>query len=359
MPLPEFLLRLGVEVPILQAPMAGVATPALAAAVSNAGGLGALGIGASAPETARGMIAAVRAKTDRAFQVNVFCHAPAVADPAQNAAWIAKLTPEFARFGAPPPTALREIYTSFLVDDSMLAMLLEERPPVVSFHFGLPSAERIAALKGAGIVLLASATNLAEAQAAAAAGVEAIVAQGYEAGGHRGAFDPAAPDERLPTAELVRRLAGAGLGLPIVAAGGIMDGRDVAAMLSLGAAAAQLGTAFIACPESSADAGFRTLLASPAAAQTAMTAALSGRTARSLPGFWTELGAQADPSQIPSYPLAYDVAKSLAAAARTAGASGYAAYLAGQGAPRSRPLPAAELVAELRKELEAASGDVS
>src|SRR5881275_909343 len=141
------LRRLGIELPIVQAPMAGVSTPAMAAAVSNAGGLGSIGVGAVDAETARRMIVAVRAATDRPFNVNVFCHRPAVADATREAAWLARLRSEFARFGATPPRALREIYTSFVVDDAMLAMLLEERPAVVSFHFGLPPRQRITALR--------------------------------------------------------------------------------------------------------------------------------------------------------------------------------------------------------------------
>src|SRR5215218_9277387 len=150
--------------------MAGVSTPAMAAAVSNAGGLGSIAVGAVDAGTARGMIAAVRAATDRPFNVNVFCHRPAVADRARESAWLARLAPVFARFGAEPPGELTEIYASFARDDAMFAMLLEERPRVVSFHFGLPPSGRIAALREAGIVLLATATNPAEARSVAAAG---------------------------------------------------------------------------------------------------------------------------------------------------------------------------------------------
>ena len=143
------------------------------------------------------MIAAVRASTDRPFNVNVFCHHPAVADPARETAWLARLAPDFRRYGVEPPAKLTEIYRSFVEDDAMLTVFLEERPRVVSFHFGMPSAERIKALRNAGIMLFATATNLAEARAIAAAGVDAVVAQGFEAGGHRGVFDPEAHDDRL------------------------------------------------------------------------------------------------------------------------------------------------------------------
>src|SRR5436190_22360670 len=131
-----FLRCVGIDLPIIQAPMAGVSTPEMAAAVSDAGGLGSIGVGATDPETARGMIRAVRAATGRPFNVNVFCHAPAVPDPEREAAWVARLAPEFARYGAAPPGRLREIYTSFVADAAMQAVLLAERPAVVSFHFG-------------------------------------------------------------------------------------------------------------------------------------------------------------------------------------------------------------------------------
>src|SRR5262249_51753987 len=157
-------------------------TPEMAAAVSNAGGLGSIGVGAVDAEGARQMIAAVRAGTQRPFQVNVFCHRPASADAAKEAAWLARLEPQFARYGAKPPPRLTEIYQSFLTDDAKLKVLLAQRPPIVSFHFGLPARERVDALRAAGIVLLATATNLEEGKAIAAAGIDAVVAQGYEAG---------------------------------------------------------------------------------------------------------------------------------------------------------------------------------
>lgn len=166
--------------------MAGISTPRLAAAVSNAGGLGAIGIGASNVEQARNMIRETAALTDKPFNVNVFCHQPAVHDSARETQWLTFLAPFFAEFWAAAPTALREIYTSFVEDPDMLQMLLEERPAVVSFHFGLPPQPAIDALKAAGIILLCSVTNLAEAQSAEHAGVHALVAQGYEAGGIAG-----------------------------------------------------------------------------------------------------------------------------------------------------------------------------
>lgn len=347
------LRRIGFSLPIIQAPMAGVSTPAMASAVSNAGGLGSIGIGAADAETARAMIVAVRAATDHPFNVNVFCNRPAVADRAREMAWLARLAPEFAHFGAEPPTELREIYKSFVEDDAKLAMLLEERPAVVSFHFGLPPADRIAALHGAGIVLLATATSLNEARILADAGIDAVVAQGFEAGGHRGVFDPKAPDDRLGTLALTRVLV-RNLAIPVIAAGGIMDGAGIAAALVLGASAAQLGTAFIACPESAADAGYRAALLSPSAEHTVMTTAISGRPARCLVNRFTALGESAESGSVPDYPIAYDAGKALHLAAKQTGETGFGAQWAGQAAPLARSLPAATLITELQSELEQA-----
>ncbi len=343
------LALLGVEKPIIQAPMAGVNTPALTAAVSNAGALGSYGVGAMNADTARKTIRDIRSLTSKPFNINVFCHQPATANEAVERQWLAWLAPHFATFGATPPDKLKEIYTSFLVDDDMFNVFLEEKPAVVSFHFGLPSPSKVAALKEAGIRLLASATNVGEAEQAAAAGVDAIVAQGIEAGGHRGAFDPQDDDE-LGTFALTRLLASK-FDLPIIAAGGIMDGAGIAAAFALGAAAAQLGTAFVACPETSIDEGYRRALLGDAARRTMLTAAISGRRARSMINKFTELGADAAAPKTPDYPITYDAGKALHAAAKAKGEFGYGAQWAGQAAALARELPAAELVAQLEAEL--------
>jgi nitronate monooxygenase len=341
---------LGIDVPIIQAPMAGVSTPEMAAAVSNAGALGSIGVGATTAARAKEMIAAFRARSNRSLNVNVFCHAPATVDSTIQKRWIERLRPTFARFGATPPAALTEIYRSFLEDDDMLAMLVAEKPAVVSFHFGLPSAERVDALRAAGIVLLGSATSLAEAHVLAVAGVDAVVAQGYEAGGHRGVFDPNADDDCPGTVALTRLLVRK-IAVPVIAAGGIMDGAGIAAVMRLGASAAQLGTAFVACDESLADAGYRAALQSEAAHHTVMTRAISGRPARCIANRFTDLGRDVEAADVPDYPIAYDAGKALHAAAKSKGESGFGAQWAGQGTPLSRAMPAAELVALLRSEM--------
>jgi nitronate monooxygenase len=176
------------------------------------------------------------------------------------------------------------------------------------------------------------------------------VAQGYEAGGHRGVFDPAKRDDQMGTLALTRLLVRE-LKVPVIAAGGIMDGAAMAAVLKLGAAAAQLGTAFVGCPESAADTGYRAALFSPASHHTIMTRAISGRPARCLANHFTAIGQMSSKADVPQYPIAYDAGKALNAAAKAAGEFGYGAHWAGQGAPLARALPAAELVAQLRDEL--------
>lgn len=344
-----FTARFGIY-PIIQAPMAGVSTPALAAAVSNAGGLGSLGLGASSVEQARRLIGETRALTTRPFNVNLFCHAPAARDTVRERAWLQHLEPLFAEFGAQAPGTINEIYKSFVVQPDMLDMLIDERPAIVSFHFGLPPKEWINELRRAGIYTLATATHLHEAQLIAEAQVDAIVAQGIEAGGHRGIFDTDALDLQLSTTVLVRELVTA-TPLPVIASGGIMNGQGIRAALDLGAAAAQLGTAFVLCPESSANAGYRKALQSERAAMTRLTRTLSGRPARGIVNRFITF-CEAPSSPLPaSYPVAYDAAKQLMAIAARQGSDEFSAFWAGQGAPHARALPAEELIAVLVKEL--------
>ncbi|MDN4055426.1 nitronate monooxygenase [Massilia sp. YIM B02763] len=347
---PDLLSLLRIAHPIISAPMAGVSTPALAAAVSNAGGLGAIAVGHGSAAQARSAIDALRRLTDRPFSVNVFCHRPAVPDPAREAAWLDWLAPHFAAFGAAPPATLSTIYNTFVDDDAMLELFLELRPPSVSFHFGLPDAHRIRALQDAGIVLLASATTPWEARQVEEAGIDVVVTQGYEAGGHRGTFDPENGDAAIGTFALLPLVAQA-VRIPVVAAGGIMNGAGIAAALRLGAEGAQLGTAFIPCPESSATSHHRALLAAGDTNITAVTDAISGRPARGLVNRqFSDVGAASRPP-VPDYPIAYDAAKALNAAAAKNGNQDYSVNWAGQAFALARAMPAAELVATLVREL--------
>ena len=339
---------LGLSIPVVQAPMAGGSTPSLAAAVSNAGGLGSIGIGATDAMGAQAMMDELRSQTERAFNVNLFVHEPPIADTGREAAWLNWLAPLFAEFDAEPPKALSPLFKSFAEDADKLAMLLEMAPPVVSFHFGLPSAQTLTALRERNITMLATATSLAEARAIEAAGIDAIVAQGIEAGGHRGIFDPASPDDMLETAALTRMLVQE-TRLPVIAAGGIMDGAGIAAALDLGAAAAQLGTAFINCPESAANDAYRTALSGHGAYHTKLTSIVSGRPARLIGNRFARLDKGVSP---PSFPIAFAAGRALNLAAAARGEHGFAAHWAGQGAPYARTMPAKTLIETLRKELE-------
>jgi nitronate monooxygenase len=345
--------QLGLRLPIIQAPMAGVSTPQLAAAVSNAGGLGSLGIAAMKVEDAAKSIETTSRFTTQPFQVNVFCHKSPSVSKQQHDAWLTYLAPYFSEAGGEVPLELELPYQTFDETPGMTEMLLDLRPAVISFHFGLPAEAAVRTFRGAGIRLLATATCVREAEAIALAGMDAIVAQGYEAGGHRGTFDDSVRDEKFSTAVLVRTLS-LRFPLPIIAAGGIMDGTGIAAALCGGAACAQLGTAFVACPESGADAAYRAALLNGAATGTTMTRAISGRFARGLANRFSMLGEDPACPVVPEYPLTYSAGKALAAAAKRSGLDGFDAHWAGQGVAEIRVLPAAELMALLASETEEA-----
>jgi len=333
--------------------MAGVSTLALALAVSRAGALGSLATGATpAAATVAKQLAELQAATDKPFNVNVFCHQPAASNAAHDAQWLAYLRPFFEELGSEPPASLSEVYPSFLVNDELLRVLVAARARVVSFHFGLPTASQAAALRQAGCLLLACVTSVAEGQLAVALGVDALVAQGVEAGGHRGVFDGAV-DTQEPAIPLTRQLVQA-FSLPVVAAGGLMTGADVAAALQAGAAAAQLGTAFVACPESGASAAYRAALLHQPPLPTQLTDVISGRLARGLVNrFMLEIDQPGRPA-VAAYSRAYVAGKALVAAAQQAGEPGFAVQWAGTGVGRARALPAAELVQVLAAELQAA-----
>ncbi|EOF4704730.1 NAD(P)H-dependent flavin oxidoreductase [Klebsiella oxytoca] len=338
--------QLDIDYPIIQAPMAGVSTPELAAAVSHAGALGSLGLGSSTVAQAEALINRTRQLTTRPFNVNLFCHDPAIRDPQREAQWIEQLRPEFARFNRHPPEVLAEIYLSFKQNPQMTELLFDLAPAVVSFHFGIPDREIIRRMREKGIVTLASATCVKEALWIAAHGIDMVVAQGYEAGGHRGMFDPLAPDGQMSTFTLVQALRQR-VELPIIAAGGIMDGAGINSVMNLGAEAVQLGTAFVLCPESAADADYRQAIKDRSDGQTFLTSAISGRPARCITNGWREMK---ELHAVPAYPVAYDVGKALATAAKAQGDHQYGAHWAGQGVNLIRELSAAELIQTLISE---------
>ena len=343
----SILELLEIKHPIFLAPMAGVSTPELAAEVSNQGAFGSLGLGANTPETAKAEILKTQKLTDKPFQVNFFCHQPERLDPQKAQQWIEYIRPQFAKFGAEPPSELRCIYPSFLDNDDFLNVVLETRPKAVSFHFGIPHPRQIQALKDAGIVTLVSATNLIEAQQIEAAGIDIIIAQGIEAGGHRGIFNQTF-DAAIKTSDLVQ-LISTHCKLPVVAAGGIMNGDQAKSMLKLGAAAVQLGTAFVQCKSSSANASYRKALFSQSITQ--ISSSLSGRPARGLLGTWhTHIDAPNRP-ELPEYPYTYDLTKQLISVASQHNDPGYGAFWAGMNVGQIRELEAADLINQLVLEI--------
>ncbi|MEZ5982671.1 MAG: nitronate monooxygenase [Parvularculaceae bacterium] len=341
---------LGIDHPIIQAPMAGVSTPALAAAVSNAGGLGSVGFGAYDGRQAREMMRDIKARTNRPYHVNFFAHRAPTQSEAVDKAWLDELSPFFEELGVEPPASLDAGPPSFLDDPDQIDAVLEMKPPVVSFHFGLPHKEQIVRLRESGAKLLASATSVDEAIACERAGMDAVIAQGVEAGGHRGVHD-GETDRMIGTIALTPQVVDA-VSIPVIAAGGIGDGRGVAAALALGADGAQMGTAFIACPETSAGERHRKILGGPAARETVLTRGVSGRAARGLRSRILD-AVTTKQAAAPAYPIAYAATRALSRAALNAGREGFEVMWAGQAGALARNLPAAEVLAAIVKEAEA------
>ena len=338
--------------------MAGVSTPGLAAAVSNAGCLGALGLGASTWESAAKQVDTFRALSDGPLHLNFFCHGKPERNPTLEAAWIARFLSEFAALNATPPNSLKNPYTSTKDDPQIIDFAREHRPHLISFHFGLPSKVILNALIELDIPIITSVTHLDDAALALNAGVDGLIAQGIEAGGHRGTFDADSDydfsNNALTTLELVERLRGL-TSLPIVAAGGIMTGADAAHALNAGANAVQLGSAFLLCPESGANADYRDQIRAARGSSTVVTRAISGRAARGIGNKMTALSDTANKQDVPPYPITYDLSKQLNALALEQQGTGYGAYWAGTGIGQARELSASELIKELIEELAVAS----
>jgi nitronate monooxygenase len=335
---------IGVALPIIQAPMAGVQGAALAAAVSNAGGLGSLPCAMLSVEAMRAEMIALKAQTARPFNVNFFCHATPEPDAAREAAWRAALAPYFDELGidpaAVPAGAARAPFSAEAAD--LVAALA---PPVVSFHFGLPAAPLLARVRASGAKILSSATTVAEARWLEAHGVDAVIAQGLEAGGHRGHFLSDDLSAQLGTLALVPQVVDA-VKVPVIAAGGIADARGVAAALALGAAGVQVGTAYLRCPEATTSPVHRAALASDAARTTALTNVFSGRPARGIVNrLVRELGPLSALS--PSFPLAATAVAPLRAAAERQGRGDFSPLWAGQNVEGCREVSAADLTRDL------------
>jgi nitronate monooxygenase len=343
----SILQLLGIKHPVLLAPMAGVSTPELAAEVSNQGGLGSLGLGAASVEAARKQITETKSLTDASFQVNFFCHESVEQNPQITQQWIKSFSPLFEKFNAAVPENLNCIYPSFKDNDDFLNLVLETSPQAVSFHFGIPHPHQIQALKAAGIITIVSATNIAEARMIEQAGIDIIIAQGIEAGGHRGIFNESY-DSAVQTADLVR-LCKKYCSIPVVAAGGIMNGQQARLMLQTGADAVQMGTAFVQCKSSAINDAYRKALFSKPATQ--ITASISGRPARGIINHWHCDIDQPDRLAVPAYPYAYDLGKQLHAAATKAGDSGYGAFWAGTNVAQIRDMDARDLMNQLILEM--------
>ncbi|HYG89235.1 MAG TPA: nitronate monooxygenase [Azospirillum sp.] len=341
--------RLGLNHPIIQAPMAGGGdTPALVAAVSGAGGFGSVGAAYLTPAQIAETVQAVRARTDRPFGINLFAPTPAPA-PTDAGPALSRIAPYYAELGLPAPATPTLAPDAF---DDQLAAVLESGAAVFSVTFGIPSAEAIAAVKARGILFVGTATTVDEAVALERAGADAVVAQGGEAGGHRGTFATDFAAGMVGTMALVPQVVDA-VRIPVIASGGIMDGRGVAAALTLGASAVQMGTAFLTCDEAGVAETYKQTLLNAREHETRVTRAFSGRPAR---GIANRVMDEVDtaPEAILPFPLQNTLTRAMRVAAGKQGRAEYLSLWAGQGVRLARRQPAAELVARVMDEAEAA-----
>ena len=339
---------LGTELPVIQAPMAGVQGGALAVAVSGAGALGSIPCALLDADAIRREVALVRGRTSAPFSMNFFCHQPPAYDAEREARWRAALAPYYAELGVALDAATTgPTRTPF---DAASAALVEElRPPIVSFHFGLPSPELLARVKRAGALVLSTATTVDEARWLDARGVDAIIAQGAEAGGHRGMFLSSDASAQVGTFALVPQVVRA-VQAPVIAAGGIASADGVAAAMALGAAGAQVGTSYLCCPEATTSALHRAALASDAARETALTNLFTGRPARGIVNrLMRELGPMSPLA--PEFPLASAALAPLRATAEREGRSDFSPLWAGQNTTGCRDTPAAEITRALASRL--------
>lgn len=340
---------LDIDYPIIQAPMAGVQGSALAIAVSNAGALGSLPCAMLDAATIRREVAAIRADTRRPWNLNFFCHRPPDADVERERRWREALQPYYSELGIDPnglPSAPAR--TPF---NAALADLLEEiRPPVVSFHFGLPSVDLLERVRQSGAKVLASATTVDEARWLEARGVDAVIAQGAEAGGHRGLFLTEDLTTQVGTFALVPQIVNA-VRVPVIAAGGIADARGIAAALALGASGVQIGTAYLLCPEATTSVVHRAALKTEGARHTALTNVFSGRPARGIVNrLIRELGPLS--ALAPAFPLAAAAVAPLRAKAESGGNDEFSPLWAGENVSGCREVPAAQLTRELARAFE-------
>lgn len=334
----------GIALPLIQAPMAGVQGSALAVAVSNAGALGSLPCAMLDSGNLEAELALIAAQTERPYNVNFFCHASPSPDAHRDQAWRTALAPYYREAGIEPPTTPSA--NSRMPFNAEAAALLEAfRPPVVSFHFGLPEPALLARIRSWGGKILSSATTVAEARWLERQGADAVIAQGLEAGGHRGHF--LSPDLSLQAGAfaLLPQIVNA-VGVPVIAAGGIADARGASAALALGASAVQIGTAYLLCPEVATPAVHRAALRAEPARHTVLTNVFTGRPARSLVNrLIRELGPISPLA--PDFPLAAGALAPLRRHAEAMGRDDFSPLWAGQNTSGCRAIPAAELTLAL------------
>ncbi|HNA66292.1 MAG TPA: nitronate monooxygenase [Rhodocyclaceae bacterium] len=335
---------LSIEWPLIQAPMAGVQGSALAMAVSQAGALGSLPCAMLTPDALQAELAVLSASTARAYNVNFFAHTPPQPDGAREAAWRTQLAPYYRTFGIDPAGIATG--PGRMPFSAAIADLVEPfRPPVVSFHFGLPDAALLARVKAWGARVLSSATTVEEARWLAARGVDGIIAQGLEAGGHRGHFLDHDLTVQSGTFALLPQIVRA-VQVPVIAAGGIADADGVAAAMALGAAGVQVGTAYLLCPEATTSPIHRAVLRTESARHTALTNLFSGRPARGIVNrLMRELG-PLNP-EAPEFPLATAAVAPLRAAAEALGSGDFSPLWCGENVSGCREIPAAELTRAL------------
>lgn len=331
----------GVRYPLIQAPMAGVQGTELALAVSGAGALGSLPCAMLGQDALRAALERIRAQS-ACVNVNFFCHQPPVRDPVREAAWREALLPYYREYALDPgqaaPAPARAPFSADAAD-----LLAQFKPAVLSFHFGLPSADLLARVRSWGARVISSATTVEEALWLQANGVDAIIAQGLEAGGHRGMFLTDDTSTQLGTLSLVRQLVRA-VRVPVIAAGGIADARGVAAAMALGAAGVQVGTTYLLCPEVTTSALHRAALQSEAARHTAVTRLFSGRPAR---GIVNRVMRELREDLAPAFPLASAALAPLRQAAELAGRTEFTSLWSGQNATGCAAVPAAQLTQDL------------
>ena len=335
---------LGTALPIIQAPMAGSQGHAMAAAVCNAGGLGSLPSALLSAEGLRSELSALRSQTRAPFNLNFFCHVPPTPDAHREAEWRATLAPYYEEYGV-DPASIAAGPGRMPFNTETVPLVEEFRPAIVSFHFGLPSADLLARVRAIGARVLSSATTVEEALWLEAHGVDAIIAQGLEAGGHRGHFLSHDLTIQPGTFALLPQIVRA-VHLPVIAAGGIADYQTMKAALALGATAVQVGTAYLTCPEATTSKVYRAALSSPAAQHTALTNLFTGRPARGIVNrVMRELGPMSE--KPPPFPLATSAILPLRAKAEAQGSGDFSPLWAGENVSGCKPIPAADLTREL------------